>query len=438
MSKMYTCSRHGGDRVRLPIRIMTVLLTVSIGLVGWHRAIAADAVDSHRTPTIKEIGDGVKAQWDHIESLKVEYEWKIEAVAPHDIIKKYSLLGSLDGLQEAFAFKGKKRYYRYIQPPVSKVLAPDVEPEYDVIPGGKALKKQLDAMNARLGSPKLDASHYERGPVATKARPFEIGFDGKELHQRTPVGHASILDASTMGKTAQNFDQKYLENLDRVLPNPIGAPEDATRNCFPEVPLSGSFAVRPAPEDFDGARCVVVENRGRERIWFDPVRNFAVRKHEILAPDADFVAQRRINTDFTEVSRGIWLPKTCYREICGPPLSPEAYRGKPLYRDVLLVSRISVNDVPDSLFVVNIPPGDEVFDGTRATHEDAAHELVVYKMPADASLIDETVRNKLAEEADRRAQEKRKQYFWYGVLGVNLVIIAIIAIIFTRKSKTSD
>src|SRR5262249_52812445 len=136
MIKSFKVRRNGVDRIRLLVRPGIVLLTLSLGAAGWHRPAPSARADERRTPTLQEIGDGIKAQWDGIKSLRVDYEWKVEPVASHDAIKRYSLLASLTGLQEAFAFKGNKRYYRYVQTQGVKVLAPDVDPEYDVIPGG--------------------------------------------------------------------------------------------------------------------------------------------------------------------------------------------------------------------------------------------------------------------------------------------------------------
>jgi hypothetical protein len=231
----------------------------------------------------------------------------------------------------------------------------------------------------------------------------------------------------------KNFVQSYLKNLDRVLPDPIGSPEDTKRDCFPEVPLPAGFEVRPTLEEFDGARCLVAESPRRERIWFDPTANFGVRKHEILDSDTGLVLERRVNTDFAEVSAGVWLPKRFYREICGPPLAPSAYRGRPLYREVYTVTRIDINNVPDSLFTIEIPPGDDVFDATRAPRKDGKNQFITYKMPADASMINEAVSQALAEQAERAAKSNRNRYIWYGFLAFNLVLIAAIVVSSTRK-----
>jgi hypothetical protein len=438
MIKMFMSCLNAADRIRPPVRPAIVLLALCLGAAGWHGLAPTARAAQGRTPTLKEIGDGIKAQWDRIASLRVDHEKKMEGVAPDDVIKRYSLLIALGGMEETFAFKGSKRYYRSVDRPIVRTLAPDVDHDYDAIPGGKEIKKRLEDQRASLGLPRKLPLRNDKAIAATKSHPFEVGFDGKDFHQREPSGHAMVLDVKTMPGFGGSFMQNYLRNLDRVLPDPVGSPEDAKRHCFPEVPLPAGFEVRPTLEDFGGAHCVVVEDRGRERIWFDPATNFGVRKHEILDPDTGIVAERRVNTDFAEVSRGIWLPKTCYREICGPPSAPPTYRGKPLYRDVYLVSRISINDVPDSLFVVEITPGEQVFDATRAPGKGDKNRFVVYKMPADASQIDEAVSKALADEAERRAGEGRTRSIWYGVLTLNLAIIAVVAVTYTRKKKVRE
>ena len=433
MVRMFRVRRNAVDRVQLPVRTVIVLLTLSLGAAGWHRLAPPARADEPRTPTLKEIGDKIKAQWDRIDSLLVDHEMNVEVIASPEIIKMYSLLESSDGMQETYAFKGKKRYYRYFRSPIVNFLAPGVDHDYDVIPGGKQIKKGLDEQRAAFKAPPTSPSDKNSSPVATKAEPFEVGFDGTEFHQMEPGGTTMVLDPTTMSGFHRNFRQRYLNNLDRVLPDPLGSPDDIKRHCFPEVPLAAGVVVRPALEVFDGARCVVVEIPGRDRIWFDTARNFGVRKHETLDADSGIVIERRVNSEFIKQSQGIWLPKRFFIEYCGPPLAPEAYRGKPLYRRSYLVRRISVNDVPDSLFTLSIPPGQQVFDATRSPRKDGKTDYLIYRMPADASQLDETVRNAQAEEEERLSQARRKSYFWYAVFAINIAIIAIVAVMFARK-----
>jgi hypothetical protein len=348
-------------------------------------------------PSLAEISAGIKRQWDKVQSLYVHHDVTHQALTDHGAIVRYSYLGTLDGQEEFFAFNGVKRYYRFKGPRVVKNLAPDAQTEYDVIPGGKDLKKSLEAQRIEM---KMSVKeYYHRDDTSLVSPGTEIGYDGTRIVQKQlQTNSFAILAPENMPDFANNFVQNYLNAISRPLRDPFNPRNDRTSWRLPDAFAMNKYEVKPAAEAVEGASCVVVTSPGRETFWLDPRVNFGVRRHDVFDADSKRLRERKTNRDFAEVAPGVWLPKTCWRDEYAPPLAPPPYRGEPLYRDVYTVKKIIVNDVEDELFEVKVEPGWRVSDATRLPRKDNRNQFVSYEMPADASLLDKVAAQALGDQ----------------------------------------
>ena len=101
----------------------------------------------------------------------------------------------------------------------------------------------------------------------------------------------------------------------------------------------------------------------RPSTWFWPPETVIFRKTGPEDPGClNYVG---ICKDFVEADKGIWLPKLCYRVDYTTQVEPEHLRGKLTAVNKVSVSNLQVNNVPDSLFEVQFPPGTEIENGSK-------------------------------------------------------------------------
>jgi len=367
---------HGSSamRIRVTLRGRTgafIAPVVVTALLSWPRPgglARAEAPGDPPPPSLDQIAAAIRGQWDRVQSLRVVYDEGWTALQPPAVVMKYHETTALIEQKATSAFKGKKRHYRQFAGGKSRPLNP--------------------------------------GLRNTDGLPLEIGFNGEQVTQKQGTFSALVLGPGTEPSVWRNFDQSYLENLDRPLDNPSDPPGAHLRDRLPDAFTSPGFEVRPGTEPVDGAPCVVVTRPGAETIWLDPAVNYGVRKHELFDPQSKALRVRRVNRDFAEVAPGVWLPRLCYREEGAQKPAPESERGKPMVRYTFKVVELEVNDVPDALFELEIPTGVMVADATRLPPKDNKPQYLDYEMPADRSVLDQVVQAAIVKKAERVASRR--------------------------------
>lgn len=406
--------------------------------MGWTFRVAAllawcgSATAGEVPLTLEEIKSGINRQWDQITSLLVVCDHVAIPQVERGDLKRYLMVSYLLDDLEFFAYKGPKRYYRYSGPKYGLDIAPGVEPDYDVVPGGKEIKRQLDAQTARLGPGLADAPRPEKASLVSN---LEVAFDGRR-YLRKSGGTVTILDHKNVLDDAGTFQQIYLMCIGRILADPVNEKASRKSERIPDAFGLGGYIVLSDREEVDGASCVVVRSPGRETFWLDPKISYGLRRREQLDPESKLVKNRWTNRDWKEVKPGIWLPQTCLRELCGPPLAPEKYRGKAMIQHVYTVRRLEINDVPDSLFDLPIEPGILVADATRLPRTQDDNQYLLYRMPADANQLNQVAVEALQQHEKNVAERERGRGRTPILIACNVAILAIIGVVvFVRKKR---
>jgi hypothetical protein len=211
-----------------------------------------------------------------------------------------------------------------------------------------------------------------------------------------PGRSADILGSPNLKNDNNWIHQDYMRCAGQALSDPFNAGNHRKAERLPDA-LADGYQVQPVMELVDGAPCVVAAHPTRGKVWLDPTLGYALRLREVRDGASGVLSWRVHNSDFAEVLPGLWLPKVCRREVCGPPLASAPYAGKPLLRYTYTVTRLTVNDVPDALFTLDIEPGLRVMDATVLPPQDGENQLVTYIMPADPSMIDQAIQDALAK-----------------------------------------
>jgi hypothetical protein len=134
---------------------------------------------------------------------------------------------------------------------------------------------------------------------------------------------------------------------------PSPATSDGVETVLSAVARSPKYSVLPDMADVEGRWCYVLEYPGRDRIWVDPERGYAMAKRERYNAQNGTLIQRFISSGHSEVERGIWAPARIRRVWFDPRGADSAGATQPAAREGMTVLKnVLVNDrVPDTLFV---------------------------------------------------------------------------------------
>jgi hypothetical protein len=394
---------------------------------------AASAFEDRPPPTLKEIADAIGRHFAEIQSLSVSYTVKAEGQAPPGILKRSLRLEYFSDDTSVYAFKGDKRYHSSVsKPELDRVIADDVElggPNQAGDEEAKARQAQL-AKTAQPGK-KVEKSNSTKMSLDIPAS--VVAFDGRVLRRKLPTRNmADVLPTSRLETDEQWFHQDYLRSIGRVLPDLFNAKNDQKDYCLPDAFSRGDYRVETATEEVDGHPCVVVSWLGHRKYWLDPAARFSIRQSEEYDPDTHELAARRQNFDFTEIG-SVWLPKRCWFDVCGrPAATPPDSRGKPLLRYVLTVSKLDLNNVPDSLFDLGIDAGMRVIDATAGA-PGGGDQVISYIMPADKSQLNDAIRDAQEELSTQERNQWRQIFVVWGNVVAVVVALAVWAAISIKK-----
>ena len=419
MTRPESSRREPSGRTNPVLRGVTAALVVlACSLPGTSRASGEVASG---IPSLEVIRSVMAEQRSKIRSLKVNYAARASALEAPEAIRKYLRVLYLVDETKTFAFKGEKRYFKVQGPAVVEDIAPGVDVEWNAVfaPDKEALRANLERQ-FKDGRPKaVKAGRKVQYKVSSAS---EFGFDGEKLRRKSPESNlATVMPPDRARLDSQYFSQDYMNCLGMILPNVLDPSDDRKDQRFPDAFAKPGYEVQPRWDEVDGNRCVVVSYPGRETLWLDPTMNYSVRKHVGNYFRTDVLGVRFTNTDFKEVEPGVWLPRRCRYELCGPPEADSRYRGKPLISYTYDIKELVVNNVPDSLFLLTIDPGMAVIDSTVAS---VGSKAAFYLMPADPSKIDEAISESM--ETQRRAESKAR---WSrNLIWVNLAVVALVAL----------
>lgn len=205
------------------------------------------------------------------------------------------------------------------------------------------------------------AQEFFRGkPVS-----FIEAFNGRESRAHEPY---RAIGTVQQGKTAGMMEHAiwYFQAINVIL----GTEAERERQTELYIPTALSrtwqYRVLPQLEIVDGWPChVVVSNR--DAIWIDHEHGFVCRRRVWL----DLVNARgepgslqfvKVCRDFKEVALGVWLPSIYYCLHYSGRDVPQQQQEKIASLDKVIASTLQVNDVPESKFEIEYPPGTQVMD----------------------------------------------------------------------------
>jgi hypothetical protein len=255
---------------------------------------------------------------------------------------------------------------------------------------------------------------------------MESAYDGKTARRRGD-GTLDIISPAAAAK-ANWVLHEYTLYAGLVPPGPITPNPDWIHRLLQDPPRDPGEQ-RPqflGWEVVESDKCAVLGLAKGVKVWLDPARNYAMRRHEVRDVDSGLLAERRVNASFLQPIKGVWLPDRCILDRYASHLAPPGIRGRPLVRHKLTVKTVRVNNVADSLFTLSARPGSLVSDATALEPDADGTRTITYAMPAQASELDRVIADATAFREEHSGRVSGWLVAAYvGAAGVLLLVVAM-------------
>jgi len=184
------------------------------------------------------------------------------------------------------------------------------------------------------------------------------------------------------------------------------------------------WRVLPKTEVVRGVDCLVLEEaHGLRRLWLDRNHAYALLRYECENPFQGVAKLTSDYHDLVEVLPDLYLPKRI--ETVQHLVDFDTGRPIGIWKSLLTVSELRVNDVPESLFSVEPEPGELVIDNIKG--------LVYRNAPITGSTLNESIERARLEVA--RVQAARRFRVFLVVIACFTIAGALGAVLARRRAK---
>lgn len=184
-----------------------------------------------------------------------------------------------------------------------------------------------------------------------------------------------------------------------------------------------AYRVEDARETVNGVECAVIRKLdGKRTLWIDPARGYALIRYEQLQPYPGTPRWQFDYHDLREVAPGLFLPW----RIVGVTERADPKTGNPLgaTSTSIVIKRMSLEPIPDSMFELEPRPGESIVDRSRGTTTE--HN------PPDADALDRAIAKAEREEEAMAVQNLATTYL---PVAIGAVLLAIVLFLVVRRVR---
>lgn len=260
---------------------------------------------------------------------------------------------------------------------------------------------------------------------------YKYAFNGQECRTHEPkraLGQIHPEKVSGLDGNASHYmDMINIPvgpNSAKILNTPVYIPTALQMHMF--------YHVLPKLENVDGFDCHVVTS-GHDTFWLDDKHGCCMRRRVLFRrttiEDPGCLHYLYACSNFAEVFPGVWAPQECHRLDFGTQMDPSTVRGVVAAVNTIKTKRIQVNNVPDSQFEIDFPPGTQVQDLVSKK---------AYIVPGGAELLDKAIADaqpivgsRVMPHGFARSQLKARA-LW--ILNLAVVIVLVSVIVYRKRS----
>ena len=333
-------------------------------IVGWTIVLVLASSPPARSLTLEDLVRAYQQKYVKITTLRYDASLSSEpVVSEEDLFRYHRRLPALPETVRVVAHRDGRTFHESSElwgplfDPFTKLLAR----EFPAVRGNFNAMFELPYDRVRAAVDRAAKEHTEKSLKI-------VLFDGQKIWEHRPDEEFATDGAKRRAFTVVDparIDRQFVPGtlLDDMLYGFDIAPfrresEHRRRNRVPEVFEGGEFRLREGDE----SGWVVAEAPGKERIYFDPALQFAVRKRQwFMDGKVCFEFEGR---DYEQLADGIWLPRDAVETAYGTKLSRHpACLGKPLFHNRFKVERLELNRPEHlALLAADVPAGAWVVD----------------------------------------------------------------------------
>jgi len=427
-------------------------IVVLLGLVAPRSVRATPAEQS-------KIADEYKAKYSTITTIRMDYESRVEPVVSEESLfrEKHMIIVRSPVKVSVIYHRDGRLFFRYADPSHA-LTAPLI---MGLTPAFPLLRKDPNVIYREVPYERVRERLNEIGLNPPDAHARLLVYDGHSLMDHTEshtltdgdLARQAFLVINTARLQTSYIPPTLLDRLCITFMIPHLANEFAARqdNRLSDVPLEANTRLLPAAQQVDGARCIVLEQAGKQRFYLDPTLADAVRKREWLNDGS--LSIDIIGSDFRQVGEGLWLPAEVLETQYGyQTFANGAFNGKPIFRRRYRVEQIRLNDPADlAMLKVDVPVGSVVVDQTLGPVDKNGAPVkveyqtrdvipsVAYVEPADKATLDRVIHDAqraAALEGGAPLEPAQSGARWRWLVALNCILLVIvIAAAFYRYRK---
>ena len=304
-----TDMRNNNRRTRMAMRLAAVLLA----LKGAH------ATGAEQDEIVTRLREQIVTQRQRVQSMIVTYRAQLTCDA--SVKESGRLAGRAVEQTETVAFKGRKRYARSEASALDDSSRPYKSERVSVYTGVDQRRRESKALQIQR-----DKSAYS-----------ELNLYANALLWPTTDAE---LQSCTVNPASAHFLPHFLD--------------DPSWHTVPGRHVIGS------------TECIKLSTGSASRqLWLDPERGFAIIRYQHDRPVEGEHRWLFDYEDFTRIDDSLFLPRRIVSRHDMADLKTDEPVGT--MTNTIQVTDLKVNDVPESLFVLNPLPGELVIDNTRRT-----------------------------------------------------------------------
>lgn len=411
-------------------------------------------------PPFDEIAATYRQNYAAIESLRIEYQIRSEALMNPEILwKGWKRFPIPEEERTAnLVIDHEKTYFR------ERSRAKSINSIIDEI------KKRRPQRPARGDEPTADTLSYQEilewsphAQVETRERIY--AFDGlvlrhnnhgHELKDDQHISRPNFVFTNASQADRQMFNDRNYLDLIQVGITGATLPHDFTfrqRHRLPDLLSQGIWNVVSEHESLRGSDCMVIESSETDKLWLDRNAGFALRRHTKQRPfriDNEYL-------DLRPVAGQFWIPQTIVETRYAENLVPQEYLGKPAVRTKYELTLVELNQ-PVSQDQFKLVPSEHamVFDQTlnplntygwpiEINTGSNESSTVNYVQPADGATVPDVARS---AQIELGKQIQSSQGSWPSLrmssasisirwfLALNLVVLSIAAVIIFYRRRS--
>ncbi len=384
-----TSTYHGWKYALLGMSV--TLISTASAMRAAQQSSAAQTVGPAAELSVQDIYQRAKRWHDSIKSVRIEYEWALREVTKNP---------------ESIAVTG--RWHVFFAFDLSKDRR-------------RSDHRRLETFKPELGGP-LENLYLFDGDKAA-----EVAFGRQPSDSQPTMKTVTITNAN--GKSSQLDIDPYCDAAIKIpLSDYLRARYDHLPwypHCIRDPSIKGFHCrVLARQEAVDGAWCHVVEFPDAMKLWVDPKLDCACRKVENFEPRLKkwVLVNRAIASEFEEYASGVWLPRRYHNQsFLNMPGRPDL-DGKVWIDSDMKVEQLSINNVEDMDFKLQVAPGTMIWDRVHNR---------LFRLPGNTDDI--------MREVESRAKPlvKSSLGFWRysAIIATSAVIAALICLLVVRRVR---